>query len=60
MLMTDYALNKDEKRNLMRESPDCPGQVRNVWEIRILGEYFRTLRAFRTPVKNNIHQRFSI
>jgi hypothetical protein len=60
MLMKDYALNKDEKRNLVLESPDCPGQIRNVRETPNLLENSRTLRAFRTPVKNSIHQRFSI
>jgi hypothetical protein len=51
--MTDYALNKEEKEIWCEK-------VQTVWGIRILWENFWTLRAFRIPVKNSIHQRFSI
>jgi hypothetical protein len=42
------------------ESPDCPGRIRNVREIRILRENLRTLQAFSTPMKKQISHRFSI
>jgi hypothetical protein len=58
--MTDYALNKEEKKKSEAESPDCLGQVRNVWEIWKLWENLRTLRAFSALVKKQKSHRFSI
>jgi hypothetical protein len=56
--MTYYALNKEEKGNLELRSPDCPGRVRNVREIRKLQENLRTLRAFSIPVKKTDFTQF--
>jgi hypothetical protein len=49
-----------KKNKSEAESPDCPGRIRNVREIRILQENLRTLRAFSTPVKKQNKHRFSI
>jgi hypothetical protein len=75
MLMTDYALNKEEKKSEARKSglsganPECPGNPDTPGKspdspgfqhTRILRENLWTLRAFITPVKEQNSHRFSI
>jgi hypothetical protein len=56
MLMTVYTLNKDVKEIWCIKVRTVRAGLGISGKSGYSGKKIRTLRAFRTPVKNNIHQ----